>query len=57
MQAGVPVGGYFVWSLLDNFEWNAGFEYRYGLVGVDFATRQRQPKDSLGWYAAVAKTV
>jgi beta-glucosidase len=43
---GVPIEGYFAWSLLDNFEWAAGYSLRYGLVHVDFETQKRVPKDS-----------
>lgn len=49
-KAGVPVDGYFVWSLLDNIEWVAGFGQRFGLVWVDKDTGQRLPKDSYHWY-------
>ena len=49
-QAGVPVAGYFAWSLLDNFEWNEGYRQRFGLVHVDFATQQRTIKESARWY-------
>ncbi len=50
---GVPLAGYFVWSLLDNFEWGFGFTKRFGLFGVDFDTQQRRPKDSAFWYRDV----
>ena len=51
--AGVPVAGYFAWSLLDNFEWAKGYAQRFGLVWVDPVTRQRIPKDSAWWYRQV----
>jgi beta-glucosidase len=51
MDDGVDVRGYFCWSLLDNFEWAEGFTQRFGLVHVDFATQERTPKTSYGWYA------
>lgn len=55
LQAGVPVTGYFVWSLLDNFEWKLGYQMRFGLVHVDFDTKERILKDSGKWYATVTK--
>lgn len=51
--AGVPLQGYFVWSLIDNFEWELGYTQRFGIVWVDYATQQRLPKDSALWYKQV----
>ena len=50
---GVPVRGYFVWSLTDNFEWAHGYAMRFGLVYVDYATQSRTVKDSGHWYKQV----
>ncbi len=50
MDAGVDVRGYFLWSLLDNFEWNSGYAKRFGIVHVDYANQQRTLKDSALWY-------
>ena len=54
--AGVPLDGYFAWSLLDNFEWAFGYEKRFGLVYVDYETQQRIPKQSALWYRDVARS-
>jgi beta-glucosidase len=51
LNDGVPLDGYFAWSLLDNFEWSDGFSQRFGLVSVDYTTQRRIPKDSARWYA------
>lgn len=48
---GVPVRGYFHWSLFDNFEWTSGYASRFGLIRVDYATQQRTPKLSAALYA------
>lgn len=53
MEEGVPVTGYLQWSLLDNFEWAAGFAQRFGLVYVDYQTQKRTMKDSAHWYRQV----
>ncbi|MFI8848742.1 GH1 family beta-glucosidase [Streptomyces sp. NPDC053499] len=50
IRAGVDVRGYYVWSLLDNFEWARGYGQRFGLIRVDYPTQQRLPKDSFHWY-------
>ena len=50
VAAGVDVRGYFVWSLLDNFEWAHGYSKRFGIVHVDYATGARTWKDSASWY-------
>jgi len=55
MDEGVPVRGYFVWSLLDNFEWALGYGPRFGLVYVDYETQRRIVKDSGRWYAQVIR--
>lgn len=53
ITTGVPLAGYFVWSLLDNFEWDRGYTQHFGIVWVDYATQQRIPKDSARWYRQV----
>lgn len=54
IRRGAPVAGYFVWSLLDNFEWAYGLDKRFGLVRVDFATQQRTVKSSGALFARIA---
>ena len=51
ISAGADVRGYFVWSLLDNFEWTSGYSQRFGLVYVDYTTQRRIPKASARWYS------
>ncbi|MCS7241360.1 family 1 glycosylhydrolase, partial [Candidatus Caldatribacterium sp.] len=53
LEEGYPIRGYFVWSLMDNFEWMFGFTKRFGLVYVDYATQRRIPKQSFFWYQKV----
>lgn len=55
IERGVPLSGYFVWSLLDNFEWERGYTQRFGIVWVDFATQSRKLKDSALWYCDVIR--
>jgi beta-glucosidase len=55
IASGVPVKGWFAWSLLDNFEWAHGYAYRFGLVGVDFTTQERSVRDSGRFLASVAR--
>jgi beta-glucosidase len=55
IEAGVPLKGYFVWSLLDNFEWGFGYSQRFGIVWVDFNTQERILKDSAKWYQQVIR--
>ncbi|GEN52210.1 GH1 family beta-glucosidase [Halobacillus faecis] len=50
MEAGVPIVGYIVWSLLDNFEWAEGYEKRFGIIHVNFETFERTRKDSYYWF-------
>jgi len=52
-EDGVPMRGYFVWSLLDNFEWARGYTMRFGLIHVDYETQERLIKQSGRWYAQV----
>ncbi|MGW7516030.1 GH1 family beta-glucosidase [Streptomyces sp. NPDC054796] len=56
LAGGADVRGYFLWSLLDNFEWAYGYSKRFGAVRVDFGTQRRVPKTSARWYAEVART-
>ena len=49
-EAGVDVRGYFAWSLLDNFEWEHGYDKRFGIVHVNYETQRRTPKQSAVWY-------
>jgi len=50
---GIPVTGYFHWSIMDNFEWARGYRERFGLIHVDFATQKRILKDSAHWYRKI----
>jgi beta-glucosidase len=54
-QRGVPLKGYFVWSLVDNFEWAQGYSCRFGIVHIDYQTQQRRVRDSGRYFASLAK--
>jgi beta-glucosidase len=56
VHSGVDLRGYFVWSLLDNFEWAHGYSKRFGIVHVDFATQRRTLKTSAAFYREVIRT-
>ena len=56
IEDGVPLRGYFVWSVFDNFEWACGYARRFGIVHVDYETQVRTPKDSAGFYSEVLRT-
>jgi beta-glucosidase len=53
LESDVPLVGYFVWSLLDNFEWTHGTSKRFGLVRIDYETQRRTIKASGEWYRAL----
>ena len=55
ISAGADVRGYFIWSLLDNFEWDKGYGTRFGIVYMDYPTQRRIPKASFRWYAQLIK--
>lgn len=54
IERGVNLKGYFVWSLMDNFEWGHGYTQRFGIIHVDYQTFKRSPKDSAHWYRQAA---
>ena len=56
VEEGIPVAGYFYWSVMDNFEWKEGYKDRFGLIHVDYQTQKRTPKDSYFWYSDVIRT-
>jgi len=53
IEEGLNIQGYFVWSLMDNFEWTSGYNPRFGLVRIDYSTLKRIPKLSAQWYRNV----
>lgn len=55
VSEGLGLEGYFVWSLLDNFEWAEGYSKRFGIIHVDYATQERTPKESARWYSEVIR--
>jgi beta-glucosidase len=56
IEAGIPVRGYFAWSLMDNFEWGFGYSKRFGLIHVDYKTQERTLKSSAKWYQQVIQS-
>lgn len=56
IEEGIPVIGYTCWSVIDNLEWNAGYEKRFGLIFVDYRTMKRTIKDSGFWYRGVIES-
>jgi len=52
-EDGVLIKGYFVWSLMDNFEWSEGYNERFGLIHIDYETEKRTIKDSGYWYKTI----
>ena len=54
-RRGADIRGYFVWSLLDNFEWDSGYGVRFGLTYIDYPTQRRIPKASFHWYRDLIK--
>jgi beta-glucosidase len=56
MRQGVPLKGYFAWSLLDNFEWSQGYSMRFGIIHVDYSTQERTVKSSGAFYSKVARS-
>ena len=55
-EEGIPVRGYFHWSLMDNFEWASGYKERFGSIYIDYEILEHTPKDSFYWYRQVAET-
>jgi beta-glucosidase len=51
LKEGIPIDGYFIWTLLDNFEWAEGYRPRFGLIHTDFQTQKRTPKASARWFS------
>ena len=56
IRAGIPLRAYFVWSLMDNFEWSFGYSKRFGLYHVDYGTQRRTLKASGDWYRSLIET-
>lgn len=52
---GIPVAGYFYWSVMDNFEWSEGYKDRFGLIHIDYQTQVRTPKESFHWYSQLIR--
>jgi beta-glucosidase len=56
VAAGIPLRGYFLWSLMDNFEWSWGYSKRFGIIQVDYESQARTPRASAHWYADLIRT-
>jgi beta-glucosidase len=56
VAAGIPLRGYFLWSLMDNFEWSWGYSKRFGIIQVDYESQARTPSASAHWYADLIRT-
>jgi len=56
IRQGVPIKGYVVWSLLDNYEWSEGYGKRFGLVYIDYPTGKRVPKSSFYWFQELIRS-
>ncbi|MFP4415390.1 family 1 glycosylhydrolase, partial [Coleofasciculus sp.] len=56
ISEGYPLKGYFLWSLMDNFEWSYGYDRRFGLIYIDYPTQKRIPKASFDWYRECIRT-
>jgi beta-glucosidase len=55
IEQGAPLRGYFVWSLMDNFEWAEGYTKRFGIIYIDYPTQHRVIKESGHWYATLLR--
>ena len=56
LSEGIPIHGYYYWSFMDNYEWDKGFEQKFGLIEVDYSTFERRPRKSAYVYSEIART-